>query len=359
MNKMIRAGAITAAAALVLAACAAAPEDEPTSPVAGGDTPTEAPVESVDYKACMVSDEGGFDDASFNESAYDGLVRAANELGIETAEAESTAESDYGPNLDAQIAAGCNLIITVGFLLGDATSEAAAANPDVHFAIVDFGYDEPIDNVKPMFFETDEAAFLAGYAAAAVSESGTIGTFGGMDIPTVSIFMDGMLAGANYYNEQNSADVTVLGWDGSGGSFVGDFSDQPAGQNITQGFLDQGADIVMPVAGPVGLGAASAIQSAGGGAWMIGVDSDWSESAPQYADIMFTSVMKQISNAVFDTIQQSMTDFSNEPYIGTLENEGVGLAPFAEGTVSAELQAELDQIRDGIIAGDIAPGTDG
>lgn len=362
MKNVIRVGAIAAAAALVLTACAAAPDDEVETPGStqsadGGEAPEAPAVDEVDYKACMVSDEGGFDDASFNESAYDGLVRAANELGIEMAEAESTAESDYGPNLDAQIAAGCDLIITVGFLLGDATAEAAAANPDIHFAIVDFGYDDPIDNVKPMFFETDEAAFLAGYAAAALSESGTIGTFGGMDIPTVSIFMDGMLAGANYYNEAKGENVSVLGWDGSAGSFVGNFSDQPAGQNITQGFLDQGADIVMPVAGPVGLGAASAIQEAGGGVWMIGVDSDWSQSAPQYADIMLTSVMKQIENAVFDTIEQSMTNFTNAPYIGTLENEGVGLAPFAEGTVSAELQAELDEIRDGIIAGDIAPGT--
>lgn len=368
MKNMIRVGAIAAAAALVLTACAAAPdEDAPeavdapdTTETAGGEETPDAPaVDDVDFKACMVSDFGGFDDASFNESAYNGLVRAASELGVETAEAESSSEADYAPNLEAQVAAGCDLIITVGFLLADATEAAAAANPDVGFAIVDFGYEEPIENIKPLFFETDEAAFLAGYAAASVTETGTLGTFGGMNIPTVSIFMDGFLAGANYYNDAKGADVTVLGWDGAEGSFVGNFEDQPAGQNQAQGFLDQGADIVMPVAGPVGLGAASAIQSAGGSAWMIGVDSDWSQSAPNYADIMFTSVMKQIENAVFDTIEASMTEFSNEPYVGTLENEGVGLAPFAEGTVSDETLAELEAIRDGIIAGDIAPGTAG
>lgn len=365
MKNMIRVGAIAAAAALVLTACAAAPDDEetPATPdttetADGTDEAPEAPAEDVDYKVCMVSDEGGFDDASFNESAYDGMMRAAEELGVQTAQAESTDVSDYGPNLQAQVNEGCNLIITVGFLLADATAESAAANPDVHYAIVDFGYDEPIDNIKPLLFETDEAAFLAGYAAAAVSESGTIGTFGGMNIPTVSIFMDGYLAGANHYNEVNSASVNVLGWDGSEGSFVGNFSDAPAGQNITQGFLNQGADIVMPVAGPVGLGAASAIEGVDG-AWMIGVDSDWSQSAPQYADIMFTSVMKQISNAVFDTIEASMTSFSNEPYVGTLENEGVGLAPFAEGTVSDDVLAELEELRAGIVAGEIEPSTAG
>ncbi|MDN4479970.1 BMP family lipoprotein [Demequina muriae] len=358
MKNTIRFGAIAAASALVLAACASAPEDEPTSSETAGGTATEAPVETVDYKACMVSDQGGFDDASFNESAYDGLVRASEELGIETAEAESTAESDYGPNLQAQVDEGCDLIITVGFLLGDATSEAAAANPDVNFAIVDFGYEEPIENVKPLFFETDEAAFLAGYAAASASGTGTLGTFGGVNIPTVSIFMDGFLAGANHFNEETGGDVSVLGWDGAEGSFVGNFEDAPAGQNITQGFLDQGADIVMPVAGPVGLGAASAIQSAGD-AWMIGVDSDWTESAPEYADIMFTSVLKQISNAVYDTIEASIDGFTNEPYVGTLENEGVGIADFAEGTVDDETLAAIEEIRAGIIAGEIEPSTAG
>ncbi|MFW2513935.1 BMP family lipoprotein [Demequina sp. SO4-13] len=359
MKNTIRFGAVAAASALVLAACASAPEDEPTSSeTAGSTTSAEAPAETVDYKACMVSDQGGFDDASFNESAYNGLVRASEELGIEIAEAESTSESDFGPNLDAQVAAGCDLIITVGFLLGDATAAAAAANPDVNFAIVDFGYEEPIENIKPMFFETDEAAFLAGYAAAAASETGTIATFGGVNIPTVSIFMDGYLAGANYYNEQTGSDVTVLGWDGAEGSFSGDFEDQTQGQNITQGFLDQGADIVMPVAGPVGLGAASAIQSAGD-AWLVGVDSDWTESAPEYSDIVFTSVLKQISNAVFDTIETSIDGFTNEPYVGTLENEGVGVAEFAEGTIDDETLSAIEDIRAGIIAGDIAAGTAG
>lgn len=354
MKNTIRISAVAAASALVLAACSAAPEETPEPT----DTATGTPTESVDYKACMVSDQGGFDDASFNESAYDGLLRAESELGIEIASAESSSESDFGPNLEAQVAEGCDLIITVGFLLGDATAEAAAANPDVDFAIVDFGYDEPIENVKPMFFETDEAAFLAGYAAASASGTGTLGTFGGVNIPTVSIFMDGFLAGANYYNGETGSDVSVLGWDGAEGSFVGNFEDAAAGQNITQGFLDQGADIVMPVAGPVGLGAASAIQS-NGNAWMIGVDSDWTESAPEYADVIFTSVLKQISNAVFDTIQTSIEGFSNEPYVGTLENEGVGVAGFAEGTVDEDTLAAIEEIRAGIIAGEIEPSTAG
>ncbi|WP_061960736.1 BMP family lipoprotein [Demequina flava] len=357
MRNSIRIGAVAAASALVLAACGSAPEEE-TSAEASDDSTMEA-AESIDFKACMVSDAGGFDDASFNESAYNGIERAGAELGVEVAEAESTAESDYGPNLEAQVAAGCDLIITVGFLLGDATAEAAAANPDVNFAIVDFGYEEPIENVKPMFFETDEAAFLAGYASAGASQTGTLGTFGGINIPTVSIFMDGFLAGANKYNEDMGGDVSVLGWDGTDGSFTGDFDDQTKGQNTAQGFLDQGADVVMPVAGPVGLGAASAVQSAGD-AWLVGVDSDWTESAPEYADIVLTSVLKNISNAVFDTIEQAAGEgFTNEPYVGTLENEGVGIADFPEGVVPEDVVSALDGLREGIIAGEIEPSTAG
>jgi basic membrane protein A len=114
----------------------------------------------------------------------------------------------------------------------------------------------------------------------------------------------------------------------------------------------------MPVAGPVGLGAASAIQS-NGNAWMIGVDSDWTESAPEYADVIFTSVLKQISNAVYDTIETSISGFSNAPYVGTLENEGVGVADFAGGTVDDETLAAIQELRAGIIAGEIEPSTAG
>ncbi|MDE0572659.1 BMP family ABC transporter substrate-binding protein [Demequina sp. B12] len=357
MRNSIRIGAVAAASALVLAACGSAPEDETTTTDSTSGTENTAAAESVDFKACMVSDSGGFDDKSFNQSAFEGLERAESELGVEIVTAESTSESDFGPNLEAQVAAGCDLIITVGFLLSQATVDSALENPDVHYAIIDDLADNDFDgtidapNIKPITFETDEAAFLAGYAAASATGSGTVGTFGGLEIPSVTIFMNGYAAGVEYYNENAGGDVQVLGLD----SFSGGFEDQTQGQNITQGFLDQGADIVMPVAGPVGLGAASAIQSAGD-AWLIGVDSDWTQTAPDYADIVFTSVLKNIANSVFDTIDETVNSgFSTDPYLGTLENEGVGVSDFADGTVSDEVLAELDTIREGIIAGDIEP----
>ncbi|WP_062302049.1 BMP family lipoprotein [Demequina subtropica] len=362
MKNIIRVGAVAAVSALTLAACASAPEEETTTPGATADSTAtataEAPAETVDFKACMVSDSGGFDDKSFNQSGYEGLTRAESELGIEIASAESTTEADFLPNIEAQVAAGCDLIITVGFLLSGATVEAAIANPDVNFAIIDdladndYNGETDAPNIKPITFDTDEASFLAGYAAAGASASGTLSTFGGMNIPSVTIFMDGFLAGANYYNEEMGGDVKVLGWDGADGQFTGDFSDQSKGQNVTEEFLNQGADVVMPVAGPVGLGAAAAVQSAGD-AWLIGVDSDWTVTT-DYADIVLTSVLKNIGNSVFDTIAETVdSGFSATPYLGTLENEGVGVADFAEGAVPEEVLANLDTIKAGIIDGTI------
>ncbi len=361
MKNTLRIGAIAAVSALALAACSSAPEDEadPTTSV------TETtPVETIDYKACMVSDAGGFDDGSFNQSGFEGLEQAAADLGIDTATAESNGEDQYAPNIEAMVAADCDLIITVGFALSAATVEAGLANPDVSFAIVDDWADNDFDgttdapNIKPLTFQTDEAAFLAGYAAASASASGTIATFGGMNFPSVSIFMDGYLAGANAYNEDNGTAVSVLGWDGADGAFTGDFSDLSKGQTTAQGFIDQGADIILPVAGPVGGGAAAAAQAAGD-TWIVGVDADWTVTFPEYADIIFTSILKNIGTAVFDTISEGASDagLAFTPYVGNLENGGVGLAAFADGTVSTDVQAKLQELTDGIIAGDVKVNT--
>jgi len=348
--------ALAAVAALALAACGAAPEDDETS--GGGDGTAGG---NSDFSACMVSDAGGFDDQSFNQSGFEGLEQAKDELGITTHEVESQADTDYGPNIDSLVQQGCNLVIGVGFLLEDPIQAAAEANPETHFALIDSAFSDAdfnpveIDNAKPILFNTAEAAFLAGYLAAGMTETGTVATFGGIQIPSVAIFMDGYVDGVAKYNEDNGTDVKVLGWDKAAqtGTFTGDFDNQANGQNVTQGFIDQGADIIMPVAGPVGLGAAAAAES--GGAKIIWVDSDGFLTT-DYGSLILTSVMKQIGPAVFDTVSESADgNFSNEAYVGTLENEGVGLAPFHdfEDAVPTELQDQLAQYQEQIIAGDL------
>lgn len=364
MKKTVRGAALVGALALALTACGEAPEET----AAGGSGGTAAPEGGSDYLACLVSDQGGFDDQSFNESAREGAEAARDELGVELRELESQSASDFEQNVQQTVQLGCDQTISVGFLLADATAAAAEANPDLDYALVDAATEQPYDNLRPLLFDTAQAAFLAGYLAAGTTETGTIATFGGLQIPSVTVFMDGFARGAEYYDEQNGTDTTVLGWDPETqtGSFTGDFENQTNGVNTTQNFIDQGADIILPVAGPVGLGAASAAQGAEG-VKLIWVDSDGYEST-EYGDIILTSVVKEIGAAVQDSIAAGVEGtFSGEPYVGTLENGGVALAPYHdfEDQVPAELQEQITQLQEQIISGEVtvespsSPSTDG
>ena len=262
------AGALICATALTLTSCAQAPgTGSSAAPSAPGSASVSA--SGAAFKACMVSDSGGFDDKSFNQTSYKGLTDAKAELGIETGQVESQTTADFAKNIQSMVDANCNIIVTVGFLLGDNTLAAAKKNPDVKFAIVDY-YDPKtfpaVKNLKPLIFNTAQSSFLAGYLAAGMTKTKKVGTFGGAKLPTVTIFMDGFSQGVDYYNKQKSADVKVLGWDAAkqDGQFTGDFEDQKGGQRTAQGLISQGADVVFPVAGPAGLGALQAAKTSGG-----------------------------------------------------------------------------------------------
>ena len=352
VNKIIRVAALGGALALALAACGSAPEETEETPGAG-----ESSAASVDFKACMVSDAGGFDDKSFNQAGFEGLTESADALGVEPVTVESAAETDFEPNIDNLVSQNCNLIISVGFLLADATKSAAEANPDVNFSIIDDSSIE-LDNVKPIVFDTAQAAFLAGYASASYSKTGTVGTFGGMQIPSVTIFMDGFVDGVNYYNEQKGTDVKAIGWDvaAQNGVFTGGFAAGVEAKTAAQGLIDQGADVILPVGGPIFLSAGEAIRDSGKDIALIGVDSDNYETAPDLKDLFLTSVLKGVKAGVVDVVDTSAAgDFDAEPFIGTLENDGVGIAPFHdfEDKVSPDLQSGLDTITESIISGDI------
>ena len=363
-----RATAALLAGALVLAACGEAPEEEADATpdaVEEAEAPeeeeavdedaeeAEAAAPEGDYRGCLVTDQGGVDDQSFNETAWAGMQQAESELGVEISVLESNSESDFEPNIQAFVDQDCDLIVTVGFLLGEATQEAADANPDQLFAIVDEGIEG--DNLLGLTFATEQAGFLAGYVAAGMTQSDIIGTYGGLNIPPVTVFMDGYLAGASYYNDEFGTEVVVEGWDGEDGLFTGNFESQDDGRNITDTLLQAGADIIMPVAGPVGLGTATAIEDFGQGT-MIWVDTDGFEST-QFGELMLTSVMKNMDVAVFDAMAAVVDGtFEGGIYVGTLENDGVGLAPFHdfEDEVPDEVKDAISQLREGIIAGDIS-----
>lgn len=325
----------------------------------GGGTTSEAK-DAATFKACAVSDAGGWDDKSFNESAYNGLKAAQDSLGIQINTAESSSDTDFVPNVEAMVSDGCTLIIGVGFNLEQAIHKSAEQNTDLHYALVDSSFTDgqetvTLENGRPLLFNTAEAAFLAGYAAAGMTNTGKVATFGGMKIPSVTVFMDGFVDGVDAYNKAKGTSVQVLGWDKAtqNGSFTQDFDNQTLGKEQAQQFISQGADIIMPVAGPVGLGAAAAAK-ADGNTWIIGVDSDWYEANPDYSSIVLTSVMKEIGASVEQSIKDSVDGkFSSDPYVGTLANGGVSLAPFHDfdAKVSDELKADLAKLTEDIKTG--------
>ncbi|MCU1447109.1 BMP family ABC transporter substrate-binding protein [Cryobacterium sp.] len=337
----------------LLAACAPAPTDD-----GGGDAA------AADFLPCIVSDFGGFDDKSFNQSSFEGISNAADELGVEFNQAESTSEDQYAGNVTSMVDEGCDFILTVGFALANATRDAAQANPDVQFAIIDSALSNDdfspltLDNVKPVLYDTAQAAFLAGYLAAGTSKTGTVGTFGGMQYPSVTIFMDGFADGIAHYNTEKGTDVKLAGWDkaSQSGLFAGGFDDISAGKTLSQGLIDAGADIILPVAGPLFQGTAQAINESGKDVAIVGVDSDLFETTPEFAELYLTSVMKSMTDATETIITDAAGgDFSSDPYVGTLENEGVSLAPLHdwESKVDPALVTELDEIEASIISGDI------
>ncbi|MET0734072.1 MAG: BMP family ABC transporter substrate-binding protein, partial [Microbacterium sp.] len=182
-KRSLGAAALVGLAGLLLAACAAAPEES-------GSSDSAAP--EADYLACAVSDEGSWNDKSFNEAAFDGLLMAEDELGVEIADAESTDTEDFEPNLTQMVDAGCDVTFAVGFnfSVNDTIFTVADANPDSHFVWID-GWNQGQTNLKPVTYKMEESSFLAGYLAAAYSTSKVIGTYGGLDIPAVTSFMDG------------------------------------------------------------------------------------------------------------------------------------------------------------------------
>jgi basic membrane protein A len=357
-TKKLLGATVAAGVVFALAGCGQAPTDESE----GG----SAPVDS-DFKPCLISDAGGWNDKSFNQSAKEGMDSAADELGIKPLEFESANDNDYAPNLETAVSEGCSLIVSVGFKLSAATVESALANPDIDYAIIDDWADNDFDgttdapNIKPLVFDTAQAAYLGGYAAAAWSaEAGVnkVGTFGGMQIPSVAVFMDGYQLGVEKYNEDKSADVQVFGWDAATqkGSFTGGFDANDTAKQTAQGVLDQGVDVILPVGGPVYQSAAAAINDSGKDTLMLGVDSDLAVADPSVADITLVSIMKAIDVAVRDaTLAAAAGEFDPEPYIGTLENEGVKLSGFGdfEADLPEGLTDELSALQEQIISGDI------
>ena len=353
----------------VLALVAAACGSSPTSPSSSNTKSTSA---SSKFLGCMVTDTGGIDDKSFNQSSWEGMQAAAKaDSNIQVTYLPSTTSADYASNISTFVGKKCGIIVTVGFLMADATETAAKANPTQKFAIVDCSYASDClsgtkeTNIDQLVFDTVQDGFLGGYLAAATSKSHVVATYGGEDFGTVTIYEDGFQDGVDYYNAHNHAHVTLLGWNEKTqkGDFIGNFTNVGAGQTLTNTFIGDGADVIFPVAGGVGLGTAKAVQTAdssGKNVSMEWVDTDGCISAAQYCKYMLTSVTKGIVAAVETAVLAAAHGtFKGGTYDGTLANGGAVLSPYHDyaSKVPASLQAEIKTLEQDIISGKIKPYT--
>jgi basic membrane protein A len=314
-------------------------------------------------RACLVADTSGLDDQSFNQTAYEGERQAATQFGWTAYAVESHSSGDYSLLLHAYMSSErCDLIIAVGALMTDATTLAAdqALSAPVgpvaqRFVLLDSSPVSTRANVWGQTYAIHEAAFLAGYVAAAVTTTGVVATFGGVSIPPVTDYMDGYVLGVRAYEQAHARTVQVLGWDPDtkSGTFIGNFVDQEAGRRAASAQIQAGADVVMPVAGGAGLGAGEALLQAGKG-YLIGVDSDWTKSAPQYKAIVLTSVLKRLDLSVVDAVRAVVQGmFAGGSHVADLKSGEIDLAPFLSGKVDDKLSAELASLRAGIISGTV------
>ena len=306
-------------------------------------------------KACLVTDSAGIGDKSFNDAVWGGLEKAKADFGIEANYIESKSADDYGPNLQACVDSEADLIVCVGFMMADACAAAIEANPAIKFVGIDIDW-LAFDNFVGVGALMDQSCFQAGYLAAGMTKTGKVATYTGFFGPVVQIFMDGYYMGVQKYNEVHSTKVEVLGYDPKNmdlASATGSWSDVDKGRQLTESFMDNGADIVLPVAGNVGTGSAAVMQERGSG-YIFGVDQDWTITNAQYSPQILGSVLKKMEVPVYETIKL-MTEggWKAGNFILTLENKGTELVSNAAIAIPAELKAEVDALAAKIISGEI------
>lgn len=354
MKKRMIAAFMAASMVASLAACGSSKTAETTAASAETTAAAEAATEAAaaettaaaeatgkdasDVKIGIVTDVGGVNDGSFNQSAWAGLSKAADELGFQASYLESHTDADYKPNIETYIDEDYDMIICIGYALADALKDESAANPDMKFAIVDDASLADSSNVTSLMFEQEQASYLVGYVAGKTTKTNTVGIVLGMATDLMNQFGYGYVAGAVDANP----DCKVLQ------NNANSFADTAAGKTAANNMVAQGADVIFHAAGGTGLGVIDGCKEAG--IWAIGVDSDQSSIAPE---TILTSAMKRVDNAVYD-VAKATVEGTVQPGVKTytLADEGVDLAPTTDNidpAVLAEVQDVKQQIVDGKI----------
>jgi basic membrane protein A len=300
---------------------------------------TEAPdLDGSDFSVGLVTDVGGVNDGSFNQSAWEGLQKAGEDFGVTVNYLESKTDADYTPNIESFMDEDCDLIICVGYMLADAMRSAAEENPDQKFAIIDDSSCSDLDNVTCLMFRQEQASYLVGYVAGLVTETNTVGFVLGMANDTMNQFGYGYLAGVKDANP----DATILQQNANS------FSDSATGKSMANQEITNGADVIFHAAGATGLGVIEACQEAKIKA--IGVDSDQSSIAP---DTVITSAMKRVDNAVYETTEELIQDkLESGIHEYDLAHGGVDIAPTTD-LLSDDVIAAVDDVKEKIISGEV------
>ena len=313
-------------------------ESEEASSEEDTEAETEEDIDGTGFKIGMVSDVGGVNDGSFNQSAWEGLQRAAENFGCEVKYIESKGDADFVPNIESFLDEDYDLIICTGYVMADAVRDAAELNPDQKFAIVDDASNADLDNVTCMMFEQEQASYLVGLAAGYTTESNVVGFVVGQANETMNSFGYGYCAGVLDANP----DATILQYNANS------FGDASAGKTAVNTMVTKGADVVFHAAGGTGLGVIDGCKE--NGIWAIGVDSDQSPLAPE---TILTSALKRVDNACYDATKKAI--------LGTLEGGvatydlaagGVDIAPTTDN-LSKDVLEKIEDAKKDIIAGDL------
>ena len=313
-------------------------ESEEASSEEETEAETEEDIDGTGLKIGMVTDVGGVNDGSFNQSAWEGLQRAAENFGCEVKYIESKGDADFVPNIESFLDEDYDLIICTGYVMADAVRDAAELNPDQKFAIVDDASNADLDNVTCMMFEQEQASYLVGLAAGYTTESNVVGFVVGQANETMNSFGYGYLAGVLDANP----DATILQYNANS------FGDASAGKTAVNTMVTKGADVVFHAAGGTGLGVIDGCKE--NGIWAIGVDSDQSPLAPE---TILTSALKRVDNACYDATKKAI--------LGTLEGGvatydlaagGVDIAPTTDN-LSKDVLEKIEDAKKDIIAGDL------
>ena len=299
---------------------------------------TEEDIDGTGFKIGMVTDVGGVNDGSFNQSAWEGLQRAGEAFGCEVKYIESKGDADYVPNIESFLDEDYDLIVCVGYMMADAVRDAAELYPDQKFAIIDDASNADLDNVTCMMFEQEQASYLVGLAAGYTTESNIVGFVTGAANETMNSFGYGYCAGVLDANP----DATILQYNAN------NFGDASGGKTAVNTMVTKGADVVFHAAGGTGIGVIDGCKE--NKIWAIGVDSDQSPLAPE---TILTSALKRVDNACYDATKKTI--------LGTLEGGvetydlaagGVDIAP-TKDNLSKDVLEKIEKAKKDIIAGDL------